>query len=251
MTASITPAQVPPAAPKYARFSRRLQGIAIDFMLLSVAMVVALQLATAFNSTNVARVVGFIFLAGFLLYEPLMVSIMGGTVGHYVSNLRVVDDRSSGNISLLKAFARLAIKFVLSWWSFVIMTAARRHQAVHDLLTRSTVQIRDPAKALPSHFSHERIGLASPDMPSRARRIAVILLYLVGSTVLLVLLVAALIELRLYFPHCRNFGKCSEIEKLVDLALGILTVVIWALCIGWGWQGRLWGARRRVAKNGT
>ena len=85
-----------------------------------------------------------------VLYEPILVSRMGGTLGHYFTNLRVVDDRSGGNIGFARACARVVIKGVLGLYSFVILAATRRNQAVHDLLTRSTVQIRDPAKALPA-----------------------------------------------------------------------------------------------------
>jgi hypothetical protein len=161
--------------PRYARFTRRLRGIAIDFVLFLLVLVGALQIAVALNSDDLARVVGFSVLAGFFLYEPLMVSLTGWTIGHYLSNLRVIDDRSSGNVSFLKAVVRVAIKAVLSWYSFVSMGAARRHQAVHDLLTRSTVQIRDPAKARPHHYSRERVELSAPGMPSRIRRLLVIL----------------------------------------------------------------------------
>src|SRR6516162_4755474 len=106
--------------PKYARFTRRLRGILIDFMLFLVALVIALQITV--NSGDFARVIGFGFVAGFFLYEPLLVSFAGGTIGHYLSNLRVVDDRSHGNIGILKAFVRVAIKTVLGWYSFISMT---------------------------------------------------------------------------------------------------------------------------------
>ena len=52
-------------------FTRRLRGVAIDFMLFLVAMVVALQIATALNRDDVARIVGVGFLACYFLYETL------------------------------------------------------------------------------------------------------------------------------------------------------------------------------------
>jgi uncharacterized RDD family membrane protein YckC len=246
MTASTVPAQVPPDAPRYARFSRRLRAIAIDFILFLAAMVAALQTAIAFNDNNIARVVGFGFLVGFLLYEPLLVWLTGGTVGHRLSNLRVVDERSNGNVGLLKAFARVVIKAILGWYSFISMAAARRHQAVHDLLTRSTVQIRDPAKALPGHYARERVELSSPGMPSRARRVLAIVLYLLGSVVLLVLVMGVLMEAGFYSRMCIGLGRCSAGERLLDAVVGLVSLVVWAFCIGLGWRGRLWGARRRA-----
>jgi uncharacterized RDD family membrane protein YckC len=244
MAAGAGAAQAAGDQTKYARFSRRLRGMMIDFVLFMVAMVVALQLAVAFNSNDLARVIGFGFIAGFFLYEPLMVAFAGGTVGHYLSNLRVVDDRSNGNVSLLKAIARVVIKALLGLYSFISMTAARRHQAVHDLLTRSTVQLRDPAKALPHHYIRERLELSSPGMPSRARRTLVIVLYLLGSVILLVLLMGVLVDTGLYSRMCVGFGRCSANDRLLDAVVGLISLVVWAFCIGLGWRGRLWGARR-------
>ena len=113
-------------------------------MLFIAAMVATLPIAIGLNSDDLARVVGSVFVAVLLLYEPLLVSIAGGTIGHYLSNIRVVDDRTNGNISIFKAFARVVIKFVLGWYSFLSMIWSRRRKAVHDILTRSTVQIRVP-----------------------------------------------------------------------------------------------------------
>ncbi len=132
------------APPKYVRFSRRLRGLALDFILFLVLMVCALQIAVAFNQNDLARVLGFGFVIGFLLYEPLLVSLFGGTIGHYLSNIKVVDDRTNGNVSFLKAVGRVVIKTILGWYSFISMVATRRHQALYDLLTRSTVQIAIP-----------------------------------------------------------------------------------------------------------
>jgi hypothetical protein len=59
-----------------------------------------------------------------------------------------------------------------------------RHQAVHDLLTRSTVQMRDLTKAQPYHFRGRRDPLTPQGMPSPIRRVAVIAVYLVAYDVL-------------------------------------------------------------------
>jgi hypothetical protein len=150
-------------APKYAQFRRRLRGSLIDFMLFLVALVIVLQITVAFNSSDLSRVIGFGFVAGFFLYEPLLVSFAGGTIGHYLSNLRVVDDRTHGNVGILKAFARVAIKT--------------------GLLSRACL----------------------------------------GSS-----------------------SYCSSGDILLMSVLGLAWIVSIALCIGWGWRGRLWGARIRT-----
>src|ERR1700687_5941295 len=166
------------SAPRYARFSRRLRGIAVDCIIAMAVIFGAVLVAVTVGSDNFSRALGIVVLLALLLYEPVLVSVTGGTLGHYFTNLRVVDERSGGNVSFPKACLRAVIKAVLGWYSFVILAATRRNQAVHDLITRSTVQIRDPAKALPGQYITERSAPAAADGPSSLRRIAVICAYL-------------------------------------------------------------------------
>jgi hypothetical protein len=86
-----------------------------------------------------------------VLYEPLLVAWRGGTIGHFATNLRVVGP-AGGNPSFARAFARYVVKTALGLPSFISMTLTRRHQAVHDVLTRTTVQIRDSSRARPGDY---------------------------------------------------------------------------------------------------
>jgi uncharacterized RDD family membrane protein YckC len=153
----------------YPRFSRRVRGMMIDSILVMMLMVVALVVATAFESNHTGRILGFSFVAIWLLYEPVSVSVWGSTAGHYFSNLRVVDDRSGGNINFAKAVLRVLIKSALGWASFISMALTRRHQAIHDVVTRSTVQMRDAARADPQHYRGERTDAPDIVLPSRGR----------------------------------------------------------------------------------
>jgi uncharacterized RDD family membrane protein YckC len=99
--------------PAYGRFSRRLQAVLLDSIIFLLLMAAALSVATAMQSDNVGRILGYTFVAILVLYEPVLVPLTGGTVGHYLCNLRVVDDRTNGNIGFLKAVARTLVKSVL------------------------------------------------------------------------------------------------------------------------------------------
>ena len=132
-----------------------MQGVFIDAIIFMLILAVALMLAVWFASDHIARILGVTVAATWLFYEPLLVSLTGGTIGHYLCNMRVVDD-DRGNIGFVKAVARMIIKSLLGWYSFLAMAMTSRHQAVHDLLTRSTVQMRDLAKAEPYHFRSRR-----------------------------------------------------------------------------------------------
>ena len=96
----------------------------------------------------------------------------GGPIGHHVCNMRVVDDRSGGNVPFGKAVARMLIKTVLSWYSFLAMAVTSRHQRSHDLATGSTVQMKNMAQVKPHHFSARQDDFSG--MPSLGRRVLLI-----------------------------------------------------------------------------
>ena len=238
---------LPPAAspaPLYARFSRRLRGIVIDWIIAMAVLFGAVMLASAVRNDDFSRTLGFLVVAFLLLYEPVLVTFTGGTLGHTFSNLRVVDDRTGGNVSFPKAFARLLIKAVLSWYSFVILAATRRNQAVHDLLTRSTVQIRNPARARVGQYVTERTEPADGSMPSRLRRSVVTILYLVLSLAVYFVMVGGLIEAGVPSERCLDQDFCSADERFLLIASAIGTLLLFAAVIALGWRGRLPGARR-------
>jgi uncharacterized RDD family membrane protein YckC len=227
------------SAPRYARFSRRLRGMMLDWAITLIVMFGALLVAVTVGSDNFSRALGILVVIALLLYEPVLVSFTGGTLGHYLTNLRVVDERDGGNISFLKACARVVIKGVLGLYSFVILAATRRNQAIHDMLTRSTVQLRDPAKASPGQYITERSEPSNPNMPSGVRRIVVICAYLV-----LMFIAGGIITGGVLSPRCINNNYCSASERVVSLAVGITLLALTALIITLGWKGRLIGARR-------
>jgi uncharacterized RDD family membrane protein YckC len=192
----------------YARFTRRLQGVFIDAIIFMVILAGSLIVAVSFASDNVGRILGITVVATWLLYEPVLVSLTGGTVGHYLCNLRVVDDHG-GNVSFPKALVRVLIKSLLGWYSFLAMAMTSRHQAVHDFLTKSTVQIRDITKAQPYHFRGNRNETPEPGMPSYLRRGAVIVGYLFVCFVLFTLALALLERAGLVSMRCIDGHPCS------------------------------------------
>jgi uncharacterized RDD family membrane protein YckC len=234
-----------PAAPKYARFSRRFRGIVLDWMIAMTILFGAVMLASVVQNDNFSRALGVLVIAALLLYEPVLVSFTGSTLGHYFTNLRVVDERSGGNVSFLKACARVAIKGVLGLYSFVILAATRRNQAVHDLLTKSTVQIRDLTKASPGQYVSERNDPADTTLPSRRRRVAVICAYIALMFVGYLAVVIGLNAAGMMSNACvSNASRCSPGERVFDTAAAVLILVLIALIIARGWKGRLFGARK-------
>jgi hypothetical protein len=129
----------------------------------------------------------------------------------------------------------------------VVLAATRRNQAVHDLLTRSTVQIRDLAKASPGQYIAERTELAASGMPSPSRRIAVTCGYLLLVALIYVVIIGRFIVPGVISNACIDGNFCSGGERILSLILGVGLLGLCAVCIALGWRGRLVGARRTSA----
>ena len=144
----------PADPPLYANFPRRLDALSIDTIVLVAFSLLIFSLVTLVERVDAARIalwIGWLFVL--LFYEPVLVWRLGGSIGHRVMNLRVVDNRTNRSLPLWRALARVLLKGLLGILSFFSMHFSRRHQAVHDILTNSSVRIRDPAKARPHHYT--------------------------------------------------------------------------------------------------
>ena len=236
--ASMTPGR------RYAQFSRRLRAIVVDWIIAMAAIFGAVLVAVTVQSDNCSRALGILVVIALLLYEPVLVSFTGGTLGHHFTNLRVVDDRSGGNVSFLKACARVVLKGVLGWYSFVILAATRRNQAVHDLLTRSTVQIRDPARARSGQYITERVEPVASSIPSRLQRAAVICVYLLLLFVSYLIVAWATAAVGLTSRSCLYGNYCSGVERMLNLVTDVALLVMMAVVVALGWKGKLFGARK-------
>jgi uncharacterized RDD family membrane protein YckC len=207
--------------------------------------VVALFIATATNLDLIARIAGFSMLATIVLYEPVMVSFKGGTFGHLLRNLRVVDDKTGGNLGFLRACLRFAVKVFLGVYSFFAMALTQRHQALHDVLSRSTVQISNLADARPHHFVAERSEFNSPHLPSAARRLTIIAAYVGLTFLVLCLALMGLMQTKMLSAGCLDRNFCDATERVLATGISILWFIAAAAIAYFGWRGRLYGARLR------
>ena len=194
----------------------------------------------SFTARFHALVVDLAIAALVLLYEPLLVARRGGTVGHRRANLRVVHERTGGPPGFARAFARFALKSAVGLPSFTFMALTRRHQALHDRLTDTTVRIRDLGRARDTDVAWERAAeeLEPVGVRSRVRRAGVTVAYLA-----LALAVAGVLAPALVSEACGLAGRCTPRESLTSsvLALGWVAASAWVVVAGW--RGRLWGCR--------
>jgi uncharacterized RDD family membrane protein YckC len=237
--------EIPLADPAYGRFSRRLRAFVIDWIVIMLLLVTALFVAVSMDSDRVGRILGFTFVGVWLLYEPLLVCLTGSSIGHYLSNLRVVDNKTHSNVGFPKAVARLVIKTTLGLYSFITMATTSRHQAVHDLMTGSTVQIRDRSKASPHHYVAERAELSSPAMPSRMRRSIIIFGYVFGTYVFYTMVMIILMASNIISRSCGLSKRCAGAEGAMMTTFALIWLGIAVLLVIQGWRGRLYGCRAR------
>ncbi len=117
----------------------RLKAYFLDWVVLIILMIVIAQILE-FSSQSLPRVRILSLLGLFALYEPLMLSIFGGTLGHFVVGLRVRRNNDySKNLFILAAFIRLLVKFTLGWISFFTVSGNTQKKAIHDFASGSVV----------------------------------------------------------------------------------------------------------------
>lgn len=232
----------------YGSFLARFRAMVLDSIVVMSLFLTILFSASAVDIAMAGRLAVLALVALVLLYEPLLVSRFGATLGHRWSNLHVVSERTGGHPAFWAAFVRFIVKSVLGLPSFIFMAFTRRHQALHDRIAGTTVRIRDLSRAGDHDVAWERSDseLAPPGIPSLGRRVLVITLYVLASFIGLSLFSAVLVS-----RDCLATEICTESEELRATVAGAAWLALVAFCVIAGWRGYLWGARRRRDVGGS
>jgi len=179
-----------------------------------------------------------------VLFEPLMVWLTGGSIGHHLSGIRVIDKTTGKNLFLLKGVVRLFAKLLLGFYSMLTMFITKKHQSLHDLLSNSVVVFKDESKALERHKLAHRQTHYEAARPSIFRRLLVLTVY----GFFLVVVTGFLLRL-LVSPDCLDSGRCSE-SQTVRLNIGVLGfLLVGTLLIILGFMSKLPGAVYRKPKD--
>jgi uncharacterized RDD family membrane protein YckC len=231
---------VPPT--RYATFTRRLRALLMDSAIIMSTIVIAAlgaQVAGDIPGTGLAAW-GLIFLAAFV-YEPYMIWRRGATIGHAANQLIVVSNRNGQPPGFGTAFVRYVIKALMGVFSLMTIWLTRKHQAVHDMMTGTTVQLAPAFEADSRDFYVER----NPDeyvLPSRLRRMAVTFVYLFTILIVYISVAGGTVSLA-----CIEHRVCGDGEELWMTVLSCAWTIIAVTTIVVGWKGLLPGARRRRA----
>jgi len=192
-------------------------------------------------------VIIFVCIAVVLLYEPVLVTRRGQTIGHKIMGFHIIDSVTRTNISFSKSLLRFVLKSVLGILSLIWAFFERRQQFLHDRMTASmAVMCVVPADELELLDRASDVlsdaGNSMTSMPSLKRRLLFIVLYVLGAFILLELVVERM------FPDCST-ERTAPLEQcyIIESIAGGLFVVLLLSIIAVGLKGGLPGARKVVA----
>lgn len=229
----------PPAQPvQYASFTRRLRALLIDTAIVCGAIAVVFIAAdVAREVPGSGRVAWLALVVLVLLYEPMLVWRFGATIGHRLTDLVVVCDRTGGRPSLATAMLRYVIKVPFGILSFITIGLTRRRQAIHDALSATTVRLSEAATPM---AGDDDVHASVVELPSRVQRIVVIALYLALGFVLVSIVTA------LALGECVQDAGCGEDARVFTDIVSLAWFAASGMAIIAGWRGRLPGARGRT-----
>jgi uncharacterized RDD family membrane protein YckC len=225
----------------YAGLGIRLKAFVRDLLVYAGAFLV-LVIAGSFDlPPRLSRWVAGLIMGGMILYEPVLVAVAGGTLGHRSLGLRVVTANGYRPVSFHRALLRYVAKAVTGFTSFLFIVTTRRRQALHDVAA-GTVVIPRRGAHVPIEYLLEE-GTEDPRFirPSRGRRVLAIAGY--GFLLIVTVGVAGAV---VYSEECLYRNVCSGRDTVVEAGLSAISLLLLALIVVAGWRGQLWGARGRT-----
>jgi len=126
---------------EYALISDRIKAMIVDSIILIIAMYLSSFLLGQFEEVpDAVRIT--IFVALFLLYEPLFVSQFGGSIGHTFFDLTVRKEADlQKKIGFPAAVLRFVIKTLLGWLSLLTVSSNEKKKAIHDWAVASVIVV--------------------------------------------------------------------------------------------------------------
>ncbi|MEQ9378498.1 MAG: RDD family protein [Imperialibacter sp.] len=117
----------------------RVKAVIVDGAILLLMMVGASMAFSAFSDVPESVKIAVVIFV-FILYDPLLTSLFGGTLGHMTTGIRVKresDERK--NILFTSAIVRFLLKGLLGWISLLTVMGNERRKAIHDYVAGSVV----------------------------------------------------------------------------------------------------------------
>lgn len=128
---------------KYPQLIERIKATFADtFFILAFLLFVGYLFQT--NDAADSDVKKIIIVLTIVIYEPLLVSLLGGTLGHKMMGLMVRDvETVTKKINFFKAFIRFLLKSIFGWISLLTVTSDDKKRALHDKAVGAVVLIKE------------------------------------------------------------------------------------------------------------
>ena len=233
----------------YPSIPKRIKAAAIDSIIILISVVL---LMTAYYYTGVeSPIIGVLAFSIFLLYEPILVSWKGRTLGHKLFNFRVIDVETISNIGFIKAVGRYLIKSFLGIFSLFWALFTNRQQSLHDLATNSAVISADveteslKENGLPEiPFSSEQDNVLQVSI---TRRVIISLIWFVAFFVVVSIIYGVFIPAECLEDSGKRISLCRHSEDF----LGYVYLGVFITCLVLGSKGKLIGAKRKIIQCDT
>ena len=123
----------------YPGVSDRVKAVVTDSFIIIFLLFVASYIFSYFEDVpTIVRIIAFIFVI--ILYDPLMTSVFGGTIGHMMFGIRVKrESNQTKNIIFPFAIIRFIAKGFLGWISLLTVHSNEKRKAIHDYVVGSVV----------------------------------------------------------------------------------------------------------------
>ena len=117
----------------------RIKAVFIDIVIMLIVFTVTTLFIDKFGDIpNFVK--GSIIIFMFYLYDPILTSFTGSTLGHKIMKLKVRRYKNPDKrISLAQALLRFITKGLLGWVSFLTVTSNKRKRAIHDIASGSII----------------------------------------------------------------------------------------------------------------
>jgi uncharacterized RDD family membrane protein YckC len=232
-----------PSAPdiRFARLSRRLQASVVDAAVYLTMPAAAALLSLAAADGRPHRTLAWGLGVAAFLYEPLLVSWRGATIGHRSKGIRVLALATGRPPAFPRALGRFAAKVATGLLTAPLVSLTPRHQALHDLLAGTVVEVLEG-----QHGSVRRDAYPPADRvpraPLTAERAARRVTLTAAWSLLLALGVAVAVQV-VASDACIQARACSGAEIAVLAIAGQAWAVTQYALVWFGLAGRLPGAR--------
>ena len=225
----------------YSRFIRRVKAALVDSFVLALIMVsVVPALAGIESLPHFFRIL--ITLLPIFLFEPVLVTLTGGSPGHHLFRIKIRNIAEDRKLSILKSIIRFIVKAFLGFISLTLILFTKKHQALHDIASGSIVVLKSPEKYNEDEILKENVFKEKGyEYPHIARRIIVSLFYIVILNLLLGVPSVLFIS-----EPCINGNVCSQQENVIQIVIGIFWIAASIAILINGLKGKAYGARRKL-----